>query len=105
MSLTRRRLFTVGGVFVPAAVGLSGTLLPRFIDAAQADPAATPQAPAATPQAPAATPQTSAPSTPPADANLLAELAKPSPGGDVVLGSDKAPVTIYAKIFFHRGNI
>jgi protein-disulfide isomerase len=80
LSLTRREFFVVGGVCVVAAAGLFGALLPRFIGPANADPAATPQ--------------TSAPSTPPTDANLLAELAKPSPGGDVVLGSDKAPVTV-----------
>jgi protein-disulfide isomerase len=91
LSLTRRQFFAAGGTSVLAGAGLSAALLPRFIDAAEADPAATAQAPAA----PAATPQTAAPATPPSDANLLAELAKPSPGGDVVLGSDKAPVTIY----------
>ncbi len=95
MSLTRRQLFAVGGVSAVAAAGLSGAPLPRFIRSAKADPAATTQAPAATPQTPAATPQTSTTTPPPSDAELLAELAKPSPGGDVVLGSDKAPVTVY----------
>jgi protein-disulfide isomerase len=80
LSLTRRQLFAAGGISVLAAAGLSGAPLPRIIDWAKADPAATPQ--------------TSTTTTPPADANLLAELAKPSPGGDVALGSDKAPVTI-----------
>jgi protein-disulfide isomerase len=95
LSLSRRKLFAAGGVSILAVAGLSAARLPRFVDPAKADPATTPQAPAATPQTPAATPQTSATTPPPADANLLAELAKPSPGGDVVLGSDKAPVTIY----------
>jgi protein-disulfide isomerase len=43
---------------------------------------------------PAATAQTPATTTPPPDATLMAELAKPGPEGDIVLGSDKAPVTI-----------
>jgi protein-disulfide isomerase len=87
LSLTRRTLFAAGGVSVLAVA--------RFVDMAKADPAATTQTPAATPQAPAATPQTPAATTPPpADAALLAELAKPGPDGDMVLGSDKAPVTI-----------
>ena len=86
MSLDRRQLLLAGGTFVVAAAALSAGFLPRLIGPAEADPAATAQAPAATAQEPA--------KTPPADANLMAELAKPSPGGDVVLGSDKAPVTI-----------
>jgi len=80
LSITRRRFFTVGGTFVLAAAGLSGVLLSpmRF---AFADPAATPQTDAKT-------------APPPTDAKLLAELAKPGPAGDMVLGSEKAPVTI-----------
>jgi protein-disulfide isomerase len=81
LSITRRRFFTVGGTFVLAAASLSGVLLSPVLDFAYADPAATPQAPAKAP-------------TPPADAQLLAELAKPGPAGDMVLGSAKAPVTI-----------
>jgi protein-disulfide isomerase len=78
LSLSRRQLLTVGGTFFIAA-GFAAELLPRFIVGAQADPAATAQTPA---------------STPPADANLSAELAKAGPAGDIVLGSAKAPVTI-----------
>ena len=81
MSLTRRKLFTAGGVFVLAAAGLSGALFPRLIDAAKAAP-------------PAATPAPGTGAAPAADPAELAELAKPGPAGDVVLGSDKAPVTI-----------
>ena len=80
MSITRRRFFTVGGTFALAAAGLSGVLLSP-IHFAFADPAATPQTQAKVP-------------TPPADAKLLAELAKPGPAGEIVLGSAKAPVTI-----------
>ena len=80
MSITRRRFFTVGGTFALAAAGLSSVLLSP-IHFAFADPAATPQTQAKTP-------------TPPADAKLLAELAKPGPAGEVELGSPKAPVTI-----------
>jgi protein-disulfide isomerase len=79
LSITRRKFFSVGGTFVLAAAGLSGVLLSP-IHFAFADPAATPQTSAKTP--------------PPTDAKLLAELAKPGPAGDIVLGSDKAPVTI-----------
>ena len=93
MSLNRRKLFTAGSLSVLAAAGLSG-VLPQLIDRAKADPASTPQTPAATPQTPAATPQTPATTTPPPDATLLAELAKAGPAGDIVLGSDKAPVTV-----------
>jgi len=81
LSSTRRQLFTAGGVFVLAATGLSGTLLPRFIDPAKAAP-------------PAATPAPGTGSAPAADPEELAKLAKPGPAGDIVLGSDKAPVTI-----------
>jgi protein-disulfide isomerase len=81
LSLTRRTLFTTGGVFALATAGLAAAELPRLIDAAQADPAATTQAPASTP-------------SPATGSDLLAELAKPGPDGDIVLGSPKAPVTI-----------
>jgi protein-disulfide isomerase len=79
LSPDRRQLLTVGGTFAIAAAGVSAGFLPRLIERAKADPAATAQTPA---------------KTPPADANLVAELAKPGPAGDMVLGSDKAPVTI-----------
>jgi protein-disulfide isomerase len=78
VSLNRRKLFIAGAAVT--AAGLSGAVLADLTNLAKADPAATPQTPAAPP--------------PPADANLLAELAKAGPAGDVVLGSDKAPVTI-----------
>jgi protein-disulfide isomerase len=79
LSLNRRKLLASSGVFALAAAGLSAVALPRLISPVKADPAATAQT-EAKPAAP--------------DANLLAELAKPGPDGDVVLGSDKAPVTI-----------
>jgi protein-disulfide isomerase len=78
LSLDRRKLLVSGGVFGVAAAGFS-VALPRLSGPAKADPAATEQAPAKAPVP---------------DANLLAELAKAGPDGDVVLGSDKAPVTI-----------
>lgn len=81
MSPTRRTLLTAGSVFALAAAGLAGTGLPRLIGPANADPAATPQAPGTTP-------------APAPAADLLAELAKAGPDGDIVLGSPKAPVTI-----------
>jgi protein-disulfide isomerase len=70
-----------GGVFALAAAGLAGAELPRLIDPVKADPAATPQTPATT-------------SSPATGADFLAELAKPGPDGDIVLGSPKAPVTV-----------
>jgi protein-disulfide isomerase len=74
-------LFKTGSVIALAAAGLAGAELPHLIDSAKADPAATTQAPATTP--------------PPATGtDLLAELAKPGPDGDIVLGSPKATVTI-----------
>jgi protein-disulfide isomerase len=76
LSLNRRKLFAAGGISL-----LAGALLPRLLETAQADQAATPQTHAAA-------------STPPADPKFLAELTKPGPAGDIVLGSDKAPVTI-----------
>lgn len=81
MSLSRRNVLMAGAaVFV--AAGLSGTLLPRFFDQAHAQSNATKQT----------APGGGAPAN---EAELQAELAKPGPDGDVVLGSDKAPVTIY----------
>ena len=80
MSLSRRNLLMAGAaVFV--AAGMSGALLPRFIQAAQAQGNATNQT----------APGGAAPAN---EAELQAELAKPGPDGDVALGSDKAPVTI-----------
>jgi protein-disulfide isomerase len=79
LSPDRRQLLTAGGAFIIAAAGVCAGFLPRLIERAQADPAATAQTPA---------------KTPPADANLMAELSKAGPAGDIVLGSDKAPVTI-----------
>ena len=80
MSLSRRNLLMAGAaVFV--AAGMSGALLPRFIQAAQAQGNATNQT----------VPGGAAPAN---EAELQAELAKPGPDGDVALGSDKAPVTI-----------
>jgi protein-disulfide isomerase len=69
LTLSRRKLFLIGGgVFILAAAGVTGAvMLPRLTSPAIADP-------------------------PPGD--LAAELAKPGPEGDMVLGSDKAPVTI-----------
>ena len=81
MSLTRRKLVAAGGLSALAAAGFSAALRGPAIEAAKADPAATPQTPSTTPP-------------PPADATFLAELAKPGPAGDIVLGSDKAPVTV-----------
>jgi len=81
LSFTRRKLFTAGGTCVLAAAGLSGAVFPRFISPAKADP-------------PAATPAPGAGSAAAADPKELAELAKPGPAGDIVLGSDKAPVTM-----------
>jgi len=80
LSITRRKFVTVGSTFVLAAASLSGVLLSP-LNFAFADPAATPQTSAKTPE-------------PPADAQLLTELAKPGPAGEIALGSPKAPVTI-----------
>ena len=66
MTLSRRKLLTAGGISILAATGLSIATLPRFTGMAHAE-------------------------TPDVD---QAELAKPGPDGDVVLGSDKAPVTV-----------
>ncbi len=79
MSLSRRKLLMTGGLV--AVGGITGAMLPRLTHPAQADSAATSQAPAAGGAAVS-------------DAALQSELAKPGPDGDIVLGSDKAPVTI-----------
>ncbi len=65
MKLTRRALLTATAFTAIGAAAFSGIGLPSFITPARADDAS------------------------PAD------LAEPGPAGDVVLGSDKAPVTIY----------
>ena len=82
MSLSRRNLLMAGAAVFLAA-GTSGALLPRFIQPAQAQSNATPQAPAG-----------AGAGAPANEAELKAELDKPGPDGDVALGSDKAPVTI-----------
>ncbi len=66
MTPTRRQFSTAAAIVALAGTGTGGAALLRFIDVAKAD-------------------------TPEPD---QAELAKPGPDGDVVLGSDKAPVTI-----------
>jgi protein-disulfide isomerase len=81
LSLSRRKLLMTGGLVAVAAGGITGAMLPRLTHPAKADSAATTQTPA-TGGAPAS------------GADLQAELAKPGPDGDIVLGSDKAPVTI-----------
>ena len=80
MSLSRRELLMTGAAVLVAA-GMSGALLPRLIRPAHAQGNATNQT----------APGGAAPAN---EAELQAELAKPGPDGDVVLGSDKAPVTI-----------
>ena len=81
MSLSRRELLMTGAAaFVAAA--MSGALLPPLTHPALA------QSGGATTQTPAGA------GAPANEAELQAELAKPGPDGDVVLGSDKAPVTI-----------
>jgi protein-disulfide isomerase len=82
LSLTRRKLLTTSAVGSLAATGLSGALLARLISQAKAE------------DQPAASPAPGAAPAPPADPKELAELAKPGPAGDIVLGSDKAPVTV-----------
>ena len=64
MTLTRRQFFTATAIF--AFFGVAGSVLTRFFGPARAE---------------------SAEPDP-------AELAKPGPDGDIVLGSEKAPVTI-----------
>ncbi len=66
MTPTRRQFSTAAAILALAGAGTGGATLLRFIGAAKAD-------------------------TPEPD---QAELAKAGPDGDVVLGSDKAPVTI-----------
>jgi protein-disulfide isomerase len=66
LSLTRRKLFLAGAGLSLAGAGVAGIMLSPSTSAAQAD-------------------------TPDVDA---AELAKAGPEGDIVLGSDKAPVTV-----------
>lgn len=66
LSLTRRELIITGSAFIVAGAGLSGALITQLSGPARAD----------------------------ASTEQMAELAKPGPEGDVVLGSDKAPVTI-----------
>ena len=65
MTPTRRQFVTATAIF--AFAGVAGSVLPRFASPARAEDAPGPDP---------------------------AELAKPGPDGDVVLGSDKAPVTI-----------
>jgi protein-disulfide isomerase len=64
LTLTRRQFFTATAMF--AFFGIAGSVLSRFVGPARAE---------------------SAEPDP-------AELAKPGPQGDIVLGSEKAPVTI-----------
>jgi protein-disulfide isomerase len=66
LPLTRRQFSTAAAIFALAGTGFVGAVLSRLTDAARAD-------------------------SPEPD---QAELAKPGPDGDVVLGSEKAPVTI-----------
>ncbi len=66
MKLTRRELLTATACTAITAATMSGIGLPLFATPAMAD-----------------------------DNPSAAELAEPGPAGDVVLGSDKAPVTIY----------
>jgi protein-disulfide isomerase len=65
LTLTRRQLLTATAVLAIAGAGVTGGLLPYFTAIAKADAEPTP-----------------------------ADLAVQGPAGDVVLGSDKAPVTI-----------
>ena len=81
MSLSRRKLLMTGGLVAVVAGGTTGAILPRLTHPAKADSAATTQTPAGG-------------SAPASDAELQTELAKPGPDGDIVLGSDKAPVTV-----------
>lgn len=66
MTLSRRQLFTTAAIVAFTGAGSAGAILSDLIEPAQAD-------------------------TPEPD---QAELAKAGPEGDIVLGSDKAPVTI-----------
>ncbi|MGB6538997.1 MAG: thioredoxin domain-containing protein, partial [Xanthobacteraceae bacterium] len=80
MSISRRQLLTGGGVVIVAAAA-GGTLLARHLGSHAVE-------------LPAATPMPGGGSAPAADPAELAALAKPGPAGDIVLGSDKAPVTV-----------
>jgi protein-disulfide isomerase len=66
LTLNRRELLTTTAVLILAGATISGAALPRFISLAQAE----------------------------AGAPSPEDLAHAGPDGDVVLGSDKAPVTI-----------
>ncbi|HMK69835.1 MAG TPA: DsbA family protein [Xanthobacteraceae bacterium] len=66
MPLSRRQFFISAAIVALAGTGTAGAILPSLVKAAKAD-------------------------TPDPD---LGELAKAGPQGDIVLGSDKAPVTI-----------
>jgi protein-disulfide isomerase len=65
LTLTRRELLTATAVFVFVGAAPSGAVLPRLTTPAKAD-----------------------------DKPSAADLAQAGPDGDVVLGSDKAPVTV-----------
>ena len=66
MTLSRRQLFTTAAIVVLTGAGSAGAILSDLVEPAKAD-------------------------TPEPD---QAELTKAGPEGDIVLGSDKAPVTI-----------
>ena len=66
MTLSRRQLFTTSAIVAFTGAGVAGAILSDLVEPAKAD-------------------------TPEPD---QAELAKAGPEGDIVLGSDKAPVTI-----------
>ena len=66
MTLSRRQLFTTAAIVAFTGAGVAGAILSDLVEPVQAD-------------------------TPEPD---QAELAKAGPEGDIVLGSDKAPVTI-----------
>jgi len=66
LTLSRRQLFTTAAIVVLTGAGSAGAILSDLVEPAKAD-------------------------TPEPD---QAELAKAGPEGDIVLGSDKAPVTI-----------
>jgi protein-disulfide isomerase len=85
LSPNRRNLFIGGGVAVLAAAGVSAFVLRR---------SSTPTQPDATDK-PGATVQPTDSGTPEQPtADFSAELAKPGPDGDMVLGSENAPVTV-----------
>jgi len=72
LTLNRRDLLTATAVLALAGAGVAGAVLPRLATPAKAEDTPPPAG--------------NAPST--------ADLAEASPEGDVVLGSDKAPVTV-----------